>query len=272
MNIFELNSVKQVIESYIDEQNRVGLKVTLTEIAGVIRVQKSYLSRQLSGSATFTQDHGYLLAQYLKLNENEQEFLFLLIDRDRSGVSELRDQIDAKINALRNISTRSENYIDKEVAVIDSQKLQQYYLVPEYQLVHLSFALPKFQANPDLVKEIFGISNELYSNILKILDELSLIKITKNSVQLVKSNLHLPKDSIYFHSWQLQMRLKAIEYSKKVDQKDKYNFLVNFTATDEDREKIRLDFMKFLKKVEATVKKADSKNLYQMSFDLFKFV
>lgn len=67
------------------------------------------------------------------------------------------------------------------------------------------------------------------------------------------------------------LTLKSQEHIKKLSNDNKYNFLVTFSADEADHEKIRIEFMNYLKKVEAIVKRSNPKDLYQMSYNLFKW-
>ncbi len=63
-----------------------------------------------------------------------------------------------------------------------------------------------------------------------------------------------------------------MEWEKGLEQNDKYNFTVSFTANEEAKEKIRLEFLKMLNFIEKAVTQAPSEKLYQMNFDLFKWL
>lgn len=272
LKIYECSSLVNIIKAYIQEQKVLGNQITYQKLAFELRMQKSYLSKIIAGNACLNRDQAYLLSKKMKLNDSQQEYLFLLVDRERAGIGEYIDELDCKIKALHNKNTQSDSYLDKDINIISSSGMQMYYLYPEVQLFHLALAIPHFQIHPEQLKDTFHISDSLYQKIINILIELHLIEVRKKIIILLKSNLHLPQDSFYFHQWQLQMKLKSMEWIKQIEQEDKYNFTASFTATENDKDKIRIEFMKFLKRVEVIVKKAESSNLYQINFDLFKWV
>lgn len=271
MNLYEYKYSKDILINYIQEQKKIGNNITYQSIADDLRMQKSYLSKITSGNAHFNKDQIYLLSQSLKLDEEQKDFLFLISDFERASINEYKDELEKKVLKTQKENTKSESYLTKEVSHLSSQKIQHYYLYPEIQLVHLSFGISKYRKDPRRLKELFNINDELFTDILKILTELNLVEVNKDNIKLLRSNMHLPKESPFFHQWQLQLKLKSLEWIKAINSDDKYNFTVSFTSDDNDKENIRLEFMKFLKKVEGIVKKSKSKNIYQMNFDLFKW-
>lgn len=272
MKIFENDTVQSVIKHYLEEQLALGNRVTYQKLADLLRIQKSYLSKIMRGDALMSKDQGFLLAQYLKLNNKESDYLFLLLDRDKAAIKEYKNQLDQKIKSIQNLNTQSQNYIEKEVNTLNSSEMQLYYLNTETQLIHLALALPNFKRNPELLKDIFRISTNKFQEILNLLIKLGFIEIENGKIKNLKSNLHLPKDSPFFWQWFSGLRNKSLEWTKSLEDHDKYNFSANFTASEEDKEKIRIKFMSFLKDVEKIVKDSPSENLYQISFDLFKWI
>lgn len=272
MNIYEHNQVQDIIKSYVQDQKILGIKVTYQEIANKLRMQKSYLSKIIAKQAVLSKDQAYLLANLICLDSQQIKYLFLIVDRDKAAIKEFKDSLDKEILLIQNSRTKSEDYLNKELNQTTTSQMQKYYLFPEVQLVHLALSIKEFQSKPERLKESFGISEQLYQDTIQTLVELELIEISAKGISLRKSNLHLPSTSPFFHQWQLQMKLKSIEWGKRLDDQNKYNFITSFTASEEDKDTIRYEFMSFLKKVEVIVKHSKSKNLYQMNFDLFKWL
>lgn len=272
MKIFEFETYQEVIQSFLKEQKTLGNPFTYQKIAEFLRVQKSYLSKVMAKNASLNKDQGYLLSKLMKLKEDEREYLFLLIDFERAAVDEFKKELKEKIKEIQLKNTQSSSYLNKKRRNINSPAEQVYYLYPEFQLLHLGFSIARFQNSPELLQKELNMSDGLFQQGVRVLQDLNLIKVEETRIELLDSNLHLPNDSEMFHQWQTQFKLKSIEWAKKIEFNDKYNFVASFTASEEDKEKIRLEFMSFLKKTEAIVKDSPSKNLYQINFDLFKWL
>jgi DNA-binding MarR family transcriptional regulator len=261
-----------LINSYIAYEKVLGNKVTFQNLSDQMRIQKSYLSKVMSRNASISKDQGYLLAKFIGLKPEEVEYLFLLIDYEKCALKELRDDLLHKIKTIQISKTQSDQYLEKESNELTSADIQKYYLLPENQLIHLALSIKKYQVNIEKLRDDFNLNQESFSISLKILEQLNLIEINENEVKLLKSNLHLSPDSPFFHQWKAQMMMKSIEWVKTLETKDKYNFTVSFTSDEKTKETIRIEFLNFLKKVEKHVSKAPSESLYQLNFDLFKWL
>lgn len=256
------------------EINRYGEdKLTYEKLAKNLRIQKSYFSKVLKGDADLSRDQAFLCAQEMKLSESEEDYLYLLIELSRTSLPEFKKKLKEKIKGIQLKNTQSIEYLkEKSDQVLDSNQIQRYYLRPETQLIHLALGLERYQEMPELLKVDLNISGETLKASIELLEELKLITVQDEKISLLRSNMHLDNSSEFFHQWHVQFKLKSLEQLKKLSQSDKYNFLVTFSSEESDKERIRIEFLNFLKKVESIVKNSKSENLYQMNFDLFKWL
>ena len=61
----------------------------------------------------------------------------------------------------------------------------------------------------------------------------------------------------------------CLDSTQVLSEKNGYSFSVVFSASENTRKEIHSKFLEFLKSCELLVGEAKSKNVYQMSFDLF---
>lgn len=274
MKIYEFNDYRKLLKAHILEVNRFKEeKLTYEKLASRLRIQKSYLSKIFKGDADLSRDQAYLCSKELDLSEKEEEYFYLLIELSRTALPEFKKELSDKIKILQLQNTQSIEYLkEKSGEILESNQIQKYYLLPETQLIHLALGLERYQKNPEDLKDQLNISGELLKKSMTLLEELKLIEMVEGKIKLSRSNMHLENSSEFFHQWHVQFKLKCLEKLKALEQKDKYNFLVTFSAEEEDKEKIRIEFLNFIKKVETIVKKSPPKSLYQMNFDLFKWL
>ena len=62
-------------------------------LAHAARIQKSYLSKVVTGRADLTTDQLYLICRHLDLDPEAARYLELLLERERSGVAERREEL-----------------------------------------------------------------------------------------------------------------------------------------------------------------------------------
>ena len=75
-----------------------------------------------------------------------------------------------------------------------------------------------------------------------------------------------------FQNLAIKRKLKSIEYLMKQNNKPRLDFTVMFSADEETRVKIHNELTKAIKSINKLVEDAPSKNLYQMSIDLFDWL
>lgn len=270
--IYEFNDYQNYLKNYVETQKKLGNSITYQQLADSMRMQKSYFSKIMAGNANLNLEQGYLLAKKLKLSLEEKEYLYLLIEHQRVSLKELQEELKKKIQQAQTQKTQTAEYIEQNRSLDLAQtEIQKYYLFAETQLIHLGLSIPKFQKDPSSLIKLLNISHRQFEDTIKTLRELKLIDVQGDKIKILKSGLYLPPDSPFFPQWSTQFKLKGIEQLKLLEDKDKYSFTASFSGSDEDKEQIKLEYLKLLKRIEKIVKKSKAKHLYQIQFDLFKW-
>ncbi|MCT4642094.1 MAG: DUF4423 domain-containing protein [Bacteriovoracaceae bacterium] len=270
-NIYEYKSINKIIEAYIKHQAFLGQKTTQSSISNALNMQKSYFSKIMSQNAFLNKDQVYLLSKVLKLDEKEFSYLNLICDYEKSGIAAYKSELLKKIDAISNKNTQSEKYLSKKNTAITTEGINRYYSDEYSQLIHLCLGIKRFQAEPKKLISLFKINEKKYLKIIKNLEELNLIQVNEKNIKLISSNLHLSRESNLFSSWYKTNKLNVLSKLDSLDDEEKYNFIANFSCDQESKEKIRVEFLSFLKKVEKIVKDAPAKELYHLGFDLIKW-
>jgi len=272
MQIYEFDTYQDFIKKYVEQQKTIGNSVTYQFLAQEMRMQKSYFSKILASNASLNLDQAYLLAQSIKLNPEQKDYLYLLIEYEKATLPELKKELKEKILKVRHEKSQTNQYIKQDSIDFNSEEIQRYYLLAETQLIHIALSISRYQSSPQKLLFDLNISDSILQKSLKILEDLGLIEIGANKISLKKSGLHLPPSSPFYHQWSTQFKLKGIEKLKILEEQDKYNFTASFSGSDSEKEAIKLEFLKLLKKIEKIVKKGKNNHLYQIHFDLFKWL
>ena len=272
MNIYAHKDYRIIIQELVAQSKAIGKKLTFQQLATDIRVQKSYFSKILSGLANLNSDQVFLLCERFGFNQGEKEYFSLLVERERTAISERQSELDQQIKSIHASKTQTQNYIDKEVTGEHERLLSSYYLDPAHLLVHIAFSIKKYSQDLEKLKIDLGLSDDQFATILSNLESLGLIQIKNNRVSVLKTNLHLSKESPFFWAWRTTLQLQSLQKMKVLNEEESYNFSVCFSADLKVQSEIRNEFMKFLKRTEKLVKASPAKNMYQLNFDLFKWL
>ncbi len=270
INIYKYTNYRKFLKEMIESKKKLDPSLTFSKLADEMSVQRSYLSQVLNNRGSFNLDQVYLISKQLGLDEDETEYLSLLLEIERSQVKERRGKLNDKRKQIKSLKMKSEKYLDRKPLDIESGFFARYYNDPYCSLVHMFLLIPKYNFSSERLLEKLEISKEKLTEILLILEKCRLIKVQKKKILVIKENLHLSNDSYLSKTNATMFRLKAIEYQQKCVNKSDYFFTASFSSDERTREKIKDSYMDFLSKVSAFVKDAPSEDVYHLNFDLFK--
>lgn len=272
MSIFLHLDYRKAISDVIGQKRKDDSSWSLTNLAAALRVQKTYISRVLKENAHLNQDQVYLAGKFLKLDQEELEYLFLLLEFNRSVVSDRKKEL---LGLIHNIQSKHQNTRRHlKAQIIEPQtgdKYTSYYLDPLAPLVHNYLSIPRYSKSPALIAPKLNITEGQLKNITSLLEGLEIIRWDdrSKSFRILKDHLQLASDSPLCLPYQILFRIQTLLQIKKLSPDERFNFAVTFTGNETARKALHEEFLKFLRKAESIVKEAPSERVYQMNFDLF---
>ncbi|WP_141735545.1 helix-turn-helix domain-containing protein [Oligoflexus tunisiensis] len=269
MDIFVFSCYRTIIKNLVAQQRKTDPSITYQDLSQSMRVTKSHLSRVIHGRAELNYDQLYLLCKYFNLKADECEYLRLLVELERTALAERRKILQNLIKETQREKMQTKRHIS--AGPIPEANMMSYYLDPLHQIVHVAFAIPRYQDNPRLLADDLGVPWTQLERIIRQLEEMRLIQADQNRVKLLIEDLHLPRESVFYRPWISQVKLMSLQRLQHNEGKDAYAFSVTFSADDESRKQILGRFLDFLKGTEQKVKSAAQENVYQMSFELFSW-
>lgn len=274
-SIYRYLDYRVALNGVLKERRKVNPKFTASRLAEAIGVQKPYVSRVLKTDAHFNADQLFAAGKFLELTDTEYRYLEILLEWQRSVVTERRRELRAKIRDVQDQSRGTEKHLDVPMLnpKTDDADYAEYYLEPHAQLVHGFLIVPKYSRDPKQIARILGLTTKKLERILQTLVRLKLIEFNgaRNAYRVLKESTHLHRDSVFAQAYQLLFRQAASEHVKTIDESEKFLFTVTLSADEETRTFIRDEFNEFLKKIEPRVREAPAESVYQMSFDLFRW-
>lgn len=267
MNVYAWLDYREVIKRKKADQG--GTYADLAERCGI---QKTYLSKVVGGTADLNSDQLYLVAGALGLDEEETQYVLLLLERARSQLPARRKRLDRRIASIqmghldtgKSIGTKPED-------PGDAGPLSLYYMDPYALIVHAFLTIPYFRAHTPEIARRLGLGDGQLQNVLKTLQAAGILEWRRGEREprLLKEHLQLAKNSPLLEAHQALMRAIAAAQVARVKKDEKFTFMVTFSADEGTRALIHERFLAFLKDIEPAVRKAPAKNVYQLGFDLF---
>ena len=269
MSIFEYLDYRLGLLAILEKRKKDTPGFTQTRLADQSGIKNTYLTNVLKGRGNFSSDQIFALAKNLKLSRLETQFLFVLRELDQTVMPERRLLLQSELQALRQKAKKTEHRIATQVADDDPERVVRYYSDPQIKIVHILLQIPRFANNPALLGPTLGLQPDAVNRVLEVLIDLAIIRYETKSIQVLKKNYHLPKESPMLLAHQVLMRLKSAERLQVVSPEKRYSFSVTFSTSESTRAAIHEEFLQFLAKIESQVKSSVGENAYQINFDLF---
>lgn len=271
MNFQDIN-YRNHITNFVETKKARGEKYSFQLLAQKIGIQKPYLSKVLAGNANLSSDQLYLLINEMELNEEEEKFFWLIWEHERSGLKARKDKLKEEIKTIQRNNLKSEKHLKVESSeTISIDEMSEYYLNPLNQIIHISLGLKQYQSNYQNLIHDLSISLEQLNKSLSTLERLGLIEWGEK-IKLLKRNIHLPRESHLFWSWKTQLNLLGLSKCQQLTTDDTYNFSVVFSCTEKAKSEIQAEYFKFINKVQSIVSDSKGKHVFQLNYDLFKWL
>ena len=202
--IYKYLEYRNFIREFVEKKKRFGDKITYESLANSLRIQKSYLSKVLSGKARLSSDQAYLLAKFLKLDNEELEYFNLLIELDSTSLEIRKKEISKKIEAIQNKKNRPKEHLNSD-KIFNDPDTSKYYFDPLHQLIHVALTIKEFQKEPEKLLKSLNISKERLNHVLTNLEKMQVISIHNKKVEVLIDNVHLDEDSYIYWPWKNQL-------------------------------------------------------------------
>ncbi len=271
--IYADNNYKTILKKRVKSLQKTRPELTLKGLANQLGIQATYFSKFFNSDQThLNDDHLYLLLSLLSFSNQEIEYIYLLKSAEQTRNKERLEHLQTKIESFQ-----KENPLDIEQAVtpIDRVEVEMNYLLdPLCLLVHMALYIEDFKNFPFRLCEKLNITNQKFEEILRVLASNELISLDEQfrikDVRPIK--IHYGKDHPLMRIHQSLFKTKINSELLRTEEKDKHSILVSFTADELAFEKIKVAHNRFMKEVELIAKDAKNEGVYQINFDVFKWL
>jgi len=270
MRVFQYSDYRIVLRDLAELKKKKNKSFSYEELSKAIGLQRPYLSKTFHLRAHFNNDQLYLAIKYFELSKSEGDYLKLLLEYQRSSVASRKEELKVQLQIIQNRHLETKSAIKNKHVVSDvTEKLNQYYLDPLYQIIHIALSIAHFSENPEKLRGALGIDTFYFNKILKDLEEETLIRREALSIKQLISDVHLDPGSRIFPVYMKQIRTQSLSRGGFFQSANNYFFSVTFTADVKTRKQIQAEFLDFLTRAKELVDKAPAEEVFQMNFDLF---
>ncbi len=254
-----------------DDRKSKRKAVTFEAMAEYCGIQKTYLSKVLNKEGNLSLDQLTRASEFLKLNAFETEFLENLYLLNITQILTRKLKYQQALEKARKEVLKSENSIKSESEDLHHLMIEKYYLDPFYQLIHIFLTIDSYAKNAQEIGKKLGLPKRNFDHYLMDLVDWKIIELKNGIYKVVKNNLHLPKDSDLNTTFRNSSRLASQSKMNASEADDFYAFSAIISCDDQTKQKIQKRFLDFLKQCQNDVIKSDSKEVFQLNFDLLKW-
>jgi hypothetical protein len=237
-------------------------------------VQYTYLSKALNDDSThLNEDHLFVITRALEFFPEETEFLILQRAHATARDPERKTYLERKIRQQRRA-----HKLNADDQVMTSDKLSdqiRYLFEPLAQVVHMALDLKHFADDPRRLLAPLQINLDQLKEILRVLSRNEYIELEPDGLGIRKVTpgaIHFGPEHVLMRANLALTKSQMLARIARTPDADKYGFNVTFTMDQASFVKVREEFQSFLKRVEKIAQGARNEHVFQMSFDLFKWL
>jgi uncharacterized protein (TIGR02147 family) len=265
-SVFEYDDYKAFLLARIESSANGGRGVR-RELAEFIGCQVAYVSHVLAGERHFNLEQVEAASRFFSLREDETEFLFLLLEHQRSGTNELRRNLSKRIEVKRG----DYREIQKRIRVhteISSLDQATYYSSWHYQAIHSLLTIAEFRT-ADRIASRLQIPSERVVQVLSFLIEKGLAKEAGGIYEPTAKEIHLPRTSPLISKLHGNWRVQSLQ-SLDRSNADDYHYSGLVTLSEVDMKKVREVMMKALANAVEIVKPSKEEKLCVLAMDFYE--
>ena len=269
MSAYEFDSYTEALESANAKKKLHTSGWTLIQLASACDMQPSYVTNVLKGRAHFNSDQLFKVCEALGIGSEESDYLSLVLEWQRTQVAKRKSILKKRIDKIKQQQLRAEKNLEVKKVDLSPVDLERFYLDPLVQLVHIFLGSSRGKHNSMSLAKKFKVSELQMQGVVKVLEEIKYVRRKEGHLEVLIEGRHLPSDSPMLKPHQILMRVKSLEQMQRLAGDEIYSFSATISSSVEVKNKLKSEFLKFLKNAEKLVRANEGEELLQMNFDLF---
>ena len=265
MNVFEFESY----QDYFGQLFKVTRpKIKKSDLAAYLNCQPAFISQVLGkGKTHFSHDHLYQSGKFFQLNDEQINYLLLLLSRDKASHFELKRYYEKRATEYKERRNSIKRQLSKKTQSLTVEDQATYYSHWAYMTFHMAASLEKFHNEKSFFKH-FKLDQSFIRNVLHFLISKGLIQ-DEGHLNIGKTRIHLEKKSPFLKMLHQNLRQKAIKELTKTDEFSLHYSSV-LTLSKKDSLKIRQMVLDFIKSKEKILAPSNNEELVILNIDYFK--
>ncbi len=267
MRIFQYSDYVQGLKAFFQlNDHQIGIK---TQFADQCGCKLSYISQVLKGDAHFTMDHAYGAANFMRLNDDEQDYFLTLVQHARAASGQFRVHLEKRLTQLKS----SHFTIEKNIGaknVLTKEEYEVYASDWLLQAIHVFLTIPKFQS-VQILKERLNISSNQLQHMLEKLERLNLVRFEKKTGRWIalSRDMHAKLSPSISSQRHLQWKMRAIN-DMQLGGPSAVHYSSTFSLSSKDFDLIKSLLISFIAESRATALKSEEELASHLDISFFE--
>lgn len=265
--IYEFVNYKKYVEKWLENQPKRGHGY-FAKMAESLGISAVLVSQIFNGTKNLSPEHALLLADFLSLNLDEQNYFLLLVNYERAGSHRLQQHLLTEIKKIQKQKMESL----KEVVATDIQLSEAdkaiFYSSWLYSAIRLQTSIDGFQTVDSLVKR-FQIPKEEILAKLQFLVEKNLCVQRPDGYRMGPQRTHLESTSPYVRARQVSWRVKGFE-KMELPKSSQLFYTAPMSISENDLKEVRKKLTEFISELNSKMVQEHPEKLACLNIDLFE--
>ncbi|MGZ3745533.1 MAG: DUF4423 domain-containing protein [Pseudobdellovibrionaceae bacterium] len=275
MDVFASENYKEILKLRLKELKTYRRSLNFRKIADHLGVQATYLSKVLNHEDYhLSEDDLYSACRLLEFLKEETDYVLLLRTRETCMHVERKKELAASIDRLkseRNLNTESKNTGSSSLT-----KDMEYLFTPYLLIFHIALMSKSLRKDTRAIGSRLGLRATEVKNLLKRLERADLVELDPQDpftvLKVVRWHTHFHKDHPLMRVGQNILRESAQSRLQVTPEEEKHSLSFVFTMDEPSFDELKREFQIFLKKAEELSRRARHTEVYQLNFDLFRWI
>jgi uncharacterized protein (TIGR02147 family) len=267
VSVFQFNSYKSYFNAWVESQSNHG-HGEYRRLSLALNVSTTLVSQVFKGEKDLSLELACDMAEYLHLNEEESDYLVLLVEFSKAGSDKLRTKFLKQIKNKQNEAKKLENRLKKD-HVLNEEAKSIYCSSWSYPAIRMVCHLPGYNSAAEISERLKLPKN----HVIKCLDFLfkNEILIQKdNNIEIGPAHIYLPTSSHLANRVHVNWRQLAFQ-KMQIPIEDNFFYSGNYALSKQVAHEIRLLLPEFIDGVLKKVKPSPSETTYCLNLDYFEF-
>lgn len=264
-SVFDYRDYKKYLRDVIKSRPNGGRGIR-SSLASVTACQNAYITRVIDGSAHFSLEQAHAINKFLVHSKEESRFFLLLIQFNRAGSHDLREELSEQIDEVLEKRLILKDRLDVKKTLSRADQAV-YYSNWLYTTIHFMLTIPEFQTKEAIAHHL-ALPTKTVANILEFLESVGLAIQQGNIFKTGIARIHLEGDSPMISKHHTNWRIRAIQ---AVDSRksDDLHYSSVITIAKKDAYEVRSIMVKAIEEIRALVKESKEERIYCYLLDFF---